>query len=94
MEGQCLLLLLLMDEGMACQYAHLSLQNEREGGRRRECVTVNGSGWTAGTRKCSSLVHLCRNRCVLIKRAQIHTRHERKMFITSNNSHNSLLNQL
>lgn len=30
MEGQRLFLLSLMDEGMACQCAHLSLPNERE----------------------------------------------------------------
>ncbi len=36
MEGQRLLLLSLMDDRLACQYAHLSLQNERE--REKESV--------------------------------------------------------
>lgn len=34
-EGQRLLPLSLMDEGMTCQCAHLSLQNERDRARER-----------------------------------------------------------
>lgn len=84
-EGQCRLLLLsLTDGGMACQYAHLSLQNERERGGGEMNVWLSLVQFGLWTHASVHLLYTCAETDVCLSNTP------KTMFITSNNSHNSL----